>query len=159
METMINIDNKNKIYKVFKKLGCTMEDTIEDIVEPNLSEKFGKLGLEFNRIAKNMTFLEDNHVFVGTGFFCENEESVLVIELQTELTHEIINYHIEHMEKLRIWADKRKDKRKYIGAIGAMVMSDSERNYALKQGFYLITPSGETFDITVPPGKNFPKVW
>jgi hypothetical protein len=36
-------------------------------------------------------------------------------------------------------------------------MTPNEKDYALKQGFYVIEPSGETFNITPPPNK--PKEW
>jgi len=49
------------------------------------------------------------------------------------------------------------DKRKYLGAIAGMVMSDSEKTFAFKNGFYVIEPSGETFNIISPSGK--PKEW
>ena len=41
-------------------------------------------------------------------------------------------------------------------AIGNVV-TDEVRTYALNQGFYLIEPSGESFNITPPDGK--PKEW
>jgi len=40
-----------------------------------------------------------------------------------------------------------------------MVMSASEKNFALKNGFYVVEPSGKTFSITVPEGKYSPREW
>jgi hypothetical protein len=36
-------------------------------------------------------------------------------------------------------------------------MTDNVKEYVLKQGFYVIEPSGETFSITPPKGQ--PKEW
>ncbi|GHV62774.1 hypothetical protein AGMMS49587_10630 [Spirochaetia bacterium] len=55
-----------------------------------------------------------------------------------------IDEHIERMEKLRKVADLRNDKRKYLGAIAGVIFGDSEETYALKNGFYVIEPSGDT---------------
>ena len=48
------------------------------------------------------------------------------------------------MEKLRRYADLHHDQRKYWGAVAGMVVSNNERDYALKNGFYVIVPSGDT---------------
>jgi len=81
----------------------------------------------------------------------------MVVEVKSKPTTDDITDHIERMEKLRIHADMINDNRKYLGAIAGMVMSDSEKTFAFKNGFYVIEPSGEKFDITAPEGK--PKEW
>jgi len=43
-----------------------------------------------------------------------------------------------------------------VGVTG-VVVADEVRTYALSQGFYLIEPSGENFNITPQHGK--PKEW
>jgi len=47
--------------------------------------------------------------------------------------------------------------RHFLGAVAGVVVESDEREYALNQGFYLIEPSGETFNITPPYNK--PKEW
>jgi hypothetical protein len=54
------------------------------------------------------------------------------------------------MEKLRRHADLHGDTRKFFGAMAAAVIDKDTRTYALRQGFYLIEPSGESVKI-VPP--------
>jgi hypothetical protein len=44
-----------------------------------------------------------------------------------------------------------------LGAVAGVVMRDNVKEYILKQGFFLIEPSGETFNITPPDNK--PKEW
>ena len=70
---------------------------------------------------------------------------------------EDIKEHIERMEKLRIWADNHNDKRKYLGAIAGMVFNQSQTDFARKNGFFVITPSGDTLKITKPLGEH--KEW
>jgi hypothetical protein len=40
-----------------------------------------------------------------------------------------------------------------------MVFNDNEKDFAMKSGFYIIEPSGETFIITVPEGGCSPREW
>jgi hypothetical protein len=61
------------------------------------------------------------------------------------------------MEKVRLHAGLRGDQRKYLGAVAGMIINDNERDFALKNGFYVIEPSGETFIITPPEGS--PREW
>jgi hypothetical protein len=63
------------------------------------------------------------------------------------------------MEKLRRYADLRDDKRKYLGAIAGVVFGKVEKIYTFKKGFYVIEPSGDTFNITKPEGIYHPHEW
>jgi hypothetical protein len=87
----------------------------------------------------------------------ENGDKAMLVEVKTQLTTERVNKHIERLEKMRRFADLRGDKRTFLGAVAAVVVPDEAKDYALSQGFYLIEPSGENFNITPPNGK--PKEW
>jgi hypothetical protein len=56
------------------------------------------------------------------------------------------------MRKIRAHADLHGDTRKYLGAVAGIVMTDNEKTYAFKCGFYVIEPTGETFSISEPKG-------
>jgi hypothetical protein len=59
--------------------------------------------------------------------------------------------------KMRKYADLHGDKRTFLGTVAGVVVTDNVKKYALKQGFFLIEPSGETFKIISPTGQ--PKEW
>ena len=84
----------------------------------------------------------------------------MVVEIKSKPKTDDINDHVERMNKLRSYADLRGDKRKYLGAVAGVVFADSVKTYALKNGFYVLEPSGETFAITCPEDKGYaPKEW
>jgi hypothetical protein len=58
---------------------------------------------------------------------------------------------------MRLYANFRGDKRKFLGGIAGVIMTGRVRDYALSKGLFVIEPSGETFNITSPKGK--PKEW
>jgi hypothetical protein len=62
------------------------------------------------------------------------------------------------MEKVRAYADIHNDKRKFFGALAATVMKKDVKLNALRQGFYVIEPTGENVKIT-PPVSKPPKTW
>jgi hypothetical protein len=44
--------------------------------------------------------------------------------------------------------------------VAGVVFGDSEKNYALKNGLYVLEPSGETFTITEPKAGGYsPREW
>ncbi|MDR1389060.1 MAG: hypothetical protein LBJ31_03695 [Treponema sp.] len=134
-------------------------DMVEHMVLPNLVAKFEQLGFTFTRA--NRTEIKDRKhgIFMEIDALLENGDRVMAVEIKTKPTIDRINDHIERMEKLRVYADLHSDKRIYLGGIAGVVFSESEKTYALKKGFYVIEPSGDTFTIIKPEGKNSPREW
>jgi hypothetical protein len=83
----------------------------------------------------------------------------MIAEVKSKPTTEDITDHIDRMEKVRAHADLRNDNRKYLGAIAGIVFNDNEKAFAMKNGFYVIEPSGETFTIIEPKGDYSPREW
>jgi predicted AAA+ superfamily ATPase len=137
--------------KYIGKMGHDFGDIAEHLVAPNLVEKFNELGFVFDKTHRN-TEIKDkkNNISTEVDITLENGDKVMIVEVKTKLTTEDIKDHIERMNKVRAHADKNGDKRKYLGAVAGVVMTDNERTFALKSGFYLIEPSGETFAIKEP---------
>jgi hypothetical protein len=63
------------------------------------------------------------------------------------------------MQKVRRHADLHGDKRIFLGAIAGLVFNENVKTFAMKNGFYVIEPSGETFIITAPEGDYSPREW
>jgi hypothetical protein len=133
-------------------------EVVEHMIVPNLKAKFNELGYAFDRVSRDVEIADrKNNIFTEIDVFLENGDCAMIVELKTKLRTKDVDDHIERMEKVRLHADlhhegRSLDTRKYYGAIAGVVMSESEKNYALKKGFYVIEPSGETFNITSPEG-------
>jgi hypothetical protein len=54
-------------------------------------------------------------------------------------------------------SDLRSDKRKFIAAVGGGVVREYVREFALKQGRYVIRQSGESVEVIPPEGE--PRMW
>ncbi|GHU13419.1 hypothetical protein FACS1894161_3370 [Spirochaetia bacterium] len=146
--------------KQLGKLGNRFGEMVEYMVVPNLEEKFHEFGFEFEQTHRDTVIRSHKHnIFTEVDVFLENGDKVMIVEIKTKVKIGDIDDHIERMEKLRKVADLRNDKRKYLGAIAGVVFGDSEKTYALKKGFYVIEPSGDTFFITAPTGNYSPHEW
>ena len=142
------------------KLGNRFGELIEHLVAPNLMRKFNELGYNYTKCSRNIEIqeAESQNSITEIDIFLENGDIVMAIEIKAKPDKNDVNEHIERMEKLRKYADKRGDKRRFRGGIGAAILSKEMRDYILKNGFYLIEQTGDTVFINMP--ENFsPREW
>jgi hypothetical protein len=130
------------------------------MVVPNLLEKFRDLRFTFTRIHRNTKISDrENGIFTEVDVILEDGDCVMVVEVKTTLAVKDVDEHGERMGKLRKHADLHNDHRKYLGALAGAVTGDPVKNYALKQGVFVIVPSGDTFDIIRPEGSYHVREW
>ena len=128
------------------------------MVAPKLREKFTDLGFVFFKSTREVEVTDkENEISFEIDIMLENGDKAMLVEIKTKLTTERINKHIERLEKMRKYANIHGDNRTFLGAVAGFAVTEDVRNFALEQGFYLIEPDGENFNITPPNGK--PKEW
>jgi len=128
------------------------------IIAPKLREKFKEFGLVFPRSNKEYEVNDQiNNIFFEVDIMLENGDKAMLVEVKTKLTTDRINKQIERLEKMRRYADLHNDKRMFLGAVAGFAVTNEVREHALKEGFYLIEPDGENFNIIPPQGQ--PKEW
>ena len=134
---------------------------VERMVVPNLVARFQELGFTFTKVSRNIKINDKkNRILAEVDAFLENGDKVMVVEIKSKPKTDYINDHVERMEKLRAYADLHNDKRKYLGAVAGVVFDEGVKIYALKNGFYVLEPSGETFSVTRPDDRGYtPKEW
>jgi hypothetical protein len=144
--------------KQIGKLGNRFGEMAESMVLPNLLTKFNELGLPFTKAYPNAKITDKEHgIYAEVDTILENGDKVMSVEVKIKPSIDDVDDHIKRMEKLRKYADLRDDRRKYRGAIAGVVFGRAEKKYTLEKGFYVLEPSGETFNITVPAGS--PHEW
>ena len=152
-------ESAKRLDKRLSDLGIRFGEMIEALASPGLREKFRKLGFNFTESSRDKEFAAGSRIIAEADVFLENSEKAMVVEIKSKPDTDDIKDHIERMDKLRAYADGKGDKRKYFGAIGGMVIDDNVRNYAFKCGFFVIEPSGNTFDVIAPTGDYKPRGW
>jgi len=149
-----------QLNKQLGKLGGRYGEMVEYMVAPNLLKKFRKLGLVFEKAYQQGKIEDENDKIIAEiDITLENTDKIMIVEVKSKPTTEDITDHVKRMEKIRAHADSHNDKRKYLGAIAGMVFNDNEKEFAMKNGFYVIEPSGKTFIITAPEGDYSPREW
>jgi hypothetical protein len=144
--------------QVLGRLGNNLGDMMEYMLVPNLPEKFKKFGFTFQVINRRRKIDDNEHdIHAEIDAFLENGTQAMAVEVKVTLRPEDISEHIKRMEKIRKYADLHNDKREFYAAIAAAVIAEDTKTAALRQGFYVIEPSGEDVKITKP--FSAPKVW
>jgi len=140
------------------RLGKRMGDVVEFMVAPNLCEKFKEFGFNFSQSSQKIIVSDKvNDISFEIDVYLENYSKAMLTEVKTTPTTEDVKDHVNRLQKMRKYADLHGDKRIFLGAVAGVVITDNVRKYILKQGFFVIEPSGEGFNITSPKGK--PKEW
>ena len=153
-------ERADRLDKQLGKYGNRLGEIIEYMIMPNLISKFEELGLVFDKICHSSVIADKvNNIFTEIDILLENSDKVMIVEVKTKPTTENITEHIDRMKKLRFRADLHMDKRIMYGAVGGMVFNAGEKHFALRNGFYVIEPSGETFTITKPDNGYSPREW
>jgi hypothetical protein len=128
------------------------------MVVPKLCEKFLDFGFVFSKSSPNVEINDKkNDISLEIDILLENSDKAMLVEVKTKLTKERVNKHIERLEKMRKYANLHGDKRTFIGAVAGFAITEEVKKTALEEGFYLIEPDGENFNI-VPPNGNL-KEW
>jgi molybdopterin converting factor small subunit len=144
--------------KRLSELGKRFGEMVEFMVLPNLVTRFRELGYDFNTAFPNPLITgSKNEILAEVDAFLENGDKVMIVESKSKPSIVDVKNHVKRMEKLRVWANSRNDSRKYLGAIAGMVVNQNVKDHALKNGFFVLEPSGVTFSITAPEG--FPREW
>jgi hypothetical protein len=141
------------------KPGNRIGDLAEELIFPNSLEKFNKLGYVFGKAAPNIRFRNSDGVYIAeVDMLLENGDKALAVEAKTQLTVSDVRDHLRRMEKLRLYADKHRDKQKLLGAVAGAIASEEVKAFAVKSGFFVLEQSGDTVRISVPEGFK-PREW
>ena len=151
-------ESKEALDKQIGSLTNLFGDFTLGMVAPKIREKFMGLGLVFPKASLNAVIDDnENDISLEVDILLENGEKAMLVEVKTKLTEDRISKHIKRLEKMRKYGDIHGDKRTFLGAVAGFAITEEVRKTALNQGFYLIEPDGENFNITPPDSK--PKEW
>jgi hypothetical protein len=153
-------ESTERLNKQIGKLGNRFGEMVEYMVVPNLLTKFHKYGFVFEKAYMDAEIKDEkNNIYTEVDITLENGDKVMIVEVKNKPTTEHIAEHLERMERVRRHGNLHGDKRIFLGAIAGVVFQKNVKQFALKTGFYVIEPSGETFVITEPKGEYSPREW
>jgi hypothetical protein len=131
-------------------LSNTMGALVESFMTAGLPQKFKHLGFTFDRVTTVKWADGENNIYTEIDGLLENGSQAMAVEVKTTLRNEDVEDHLARMEKVRKYADLHDDKREFLSAMAATIVSKSSKEYALGKGLFVIEPAGEDVKITKP---------
>ena len=140
--------------RLIGKLGNRFGELVEHLVAPSIMEKFNERGFTFTTISQDYKMVEPGNpkAITEVDILLENDDIVIAVEVKAKPKQVDVDDHILRLEKLRSAADRRRDNRRYQGAIAGAIMGSAVRDYALQMGLYVIEQTGDTVQINIPDG-------
>jgi len=144
----------DKVSQQMGFLGNSFGELAEHLVAPNIVKKFQNLGFKVEKCSKNIEIYKPDlsKIITEIDLFLENGDIAIVVEVKAKLREKHLEEFINKMEKIREYADRKQDKRKFIGAIAAAIMDKDQMKKILGEGIYVIEQTGETMKIVAPEG-------
>ena len=140
------------------KLGDRLGELVQAMVEGGIKRMFKDLGYDFDVCNPKIEFgNRELNVYGEIDILLENGDYALLAEVKTNLSVNDVKKHLKTLQKFRLVADAKNDKRRFIAAVGGGVVRRNVQEFALKQGMFVVQQSGGNIEILVPKGK--PKVW
>jgi hypothetical protein len=137
-------------------LGNRLGEFVEHAVAPAVVQLFQAQGVEVHEVHPEVSS-HRNGEGVEIDLLVINDGALVAVECKSKLTHAHVDEHLERMEKLKRLFPLYKNHRA-LGAVAAMVMSDSVKAYAQNQGFYVLCQNGENVEVSNTEGFT-PRAW
>ncbi len=137
-------------------LGNRLGEFVEHAVAPAVVQLFQAQGIEVHEVHPEVSS-HRNGEGIEIDLLVVNDGALVAVECKSKLTQTHVDEHLARMEKLKRLLPLYKNHRA-LGAVAAMVMSDSVKTYAQNQGFYVLCQNGENVLVSNSAGFT-PKAW
>jgi len=138
-------------------LGNRLGEFVEEMVKPSALKLFQQRGIKVEEIHQNIenSRIEKKHIEID--LLLVNSDDVVVIEVKSKPTISEVKEFINKLKEFKIFFIHYKDLNIY-GAIAGMVIPKNVREYAIKNGLFVIVPEGDTMSIA-NDSEFKPKAW
>lgn len=163
--TTENIDKLGeKVDRVTANVGGlnqSMGDLVETLFAPHLGEKFDIYNYNLKRIFNRVPIYDDNsRLRSDIDILLSNTTVCMAVEVKRWLEKtDQIDEHIKRMQLIRQYPPAEVKGKKLLGAIVGAVVTPEAREYAEKNGFFVLELTGEDVRLLEPPKDFLPKEW
>lgn len=159
-ETDRNIQETDRLVKNLSKnlgeLGNRLGEFVEHMVAPAVVRLFQAQGIEVHEVHPGVQANRSGEA-LELDLLVVNDGILVAVECKSKLTKDHVDEHVARMEKLKRLLPAYANHRA-LGAMAAMVMTDSVKAYAHSQGLYVLFQNGDSVDVSSPAG-FMPKNW
>ena len=142
--------------KQLDDLADPLGDFVQYVVIPVLESTFQAWGIEVHEVYRGYKS-KRNGEGIEIDLLVVNDGTLVVVECKSKLTCAHVDEHLVRMEKFKRVLPLYKNH-KALGAVAAMVMADSVKDYAYSHGLYVLCQNGDSVEVSRPTGFQ-PKYW
>ncbi|MFZ4664877.1 MAG: hypothetical protein ACOYME_00440 [Prochlorotrichaceae cyanobacterium] len=129
---------------------------VENLIKPAAVRLFQEQGIEVHHTCLRVE-AHDYRGSVEIDIWAENNNEIVAIEVKSHLKVRDIKRFVEVLDRFKEVFPKYVDYRLY-GAVAGIKIDEKADKYALEQGLFLISPSGDS--VAIEPKEGFKaKVW
>jgi len=159
-ETALRFKETDRMVKNLSKnigdLGNRLGEFVEHMVAPAVVRLFQAEGIEVHEVYPGVAS-KRNGEGIEIDLLVVNDGTLVVVECKSKLTSAHVDEHLVRMEKFKRLLPLYKNHQA-LGAVAAMVMADSVKDYAHSQGLYVLCQNGDSVEVSRPTGFQ-PKYW
>ena len=141
-------------------LNISMGDLIETLFAPHLGEKFDAYNYNLRRMYRRIPIYDnDNRIRSDIDILLSNTTVCMAVEVKRWLeTEKDVDEHIRRMQLIREYPPAEVKGKKLLGAIVGAAVTPEAREYAERNGFFVLELTGEDVRL-LEPADFQPKEW
>ncbi|GHU23161.1 hypothetical protein FACS1894164_06980 [Spirochaetia bacterium] len=145
-------ESAKRLDKKMGDLGLSFGALAEEMVKAGIMEKFNALGFQFAEISPDHVVKDSQgRRLFEIDIMLWDGGAVMAVEVKTKLEQDDVEDHLRRLENMRKQSKGRTwENKKLLGAVAGAVVKKEVRKFALSQGLFLVTQSGDTMQIERP---------
>jgi predicted AAA+ superfamily ATPase len=142
-------------------LNVSMGELVETLIAPQLCEKFEAWNYNLKRIFHRVYIYDDASIQRGEiDILLSNTTVCMAVEVKRWLEKtEQVDEHIKRMQLIRKYPPAETRGKRLLGAIAGAVVTPEAREYAEKNGFFVLELTGEDVRLLESVKDFQPKEW
>ena len=140
------------------KLGSRQGDMIEAIVGGGLIEQFEKKNFRFTMHSQDAKFKDKALGIHGeVDFILENGDTLMLVEVKTNLREDHLQDHLKRMEDCRLFIDANWSRKidRILGAVATLTIDERIIKKAFDSGLYVIHVHSDNMTQLLPDPEGF----
>jgi hypothetical protein len=143
--------------KMVGRLGNSWGEFVEGIVIPSVLQMFNKRNIKIERVSSRSKSRKGGNT-MEIDIIGDNSSYVVAIEVKSKLLSDNVISFIKKLDNFKYFFSNYAEK-KLVGAVAGISVDESVKNFAEKEGLFVIMQKGEEY-VEIVNNKNFtPKEW
>lgn len=139
------------------QLGSRWGEFVEGMVAPACETLFAARGIPVHQVHQRVRTRLPGNRHMEIDLLVVDGDAVILVEVKSRLKAEDVREHLERLGAFKEFFPRYAECR-VMGAVAGMVIDEDVDQYAMKQGLFVMAPSGETVTLANDPAFA-PRAW